>query len=170
MEAAGAAAHPPGGAAQDTGPPLRPPGCCAPPAAAALRAGLDPGDRCGPSAAATTGQARACPRPRTAPPATCRPRMVGTERVIYRQWCHDPLDPGSNETELICVEHAHAYPPDWRLLVDGAGLAGMAVSRVVALRGPGWPGSRSACRPAGFGFRTTCWLAGASPWRGSKEA
>src|SRR5262249_34219022 len=94
MEAAGAAAHPPGGAAQDTGPPLRPPGCCAPPAAAALRAGLDPGDRCGPSAAATTGQARACPRPRTAPAATCRPRMVGTARVIYRQCCNDPLSPG----------------------------------------------------------------------------
>src|SRR5262249_31283683 len=94
MEAAGAAAHPPGGAAQDTGPPLRPPGCCAPPAAAALRAGPDPGDRCGPPAAATTGQARACPRPRTAPAATCRPRMVGTERVIYRQCCNDPLSPG----------------------------------------------------------------------------
>ena len=42
--------------------------------------------------------------------------------------------------------------------------------RVVALRGPGWPGSCPACRPAGSGFRTTCWLAGASPWRGSKEA
>src|SRR5262249_6910879 len=94
MEAAGAAAHPPGGAARDRGPPLRPRGCCAPPAAAALRAGLDPGDRCGPSAAATTGQARACPRPRTAPAATCRPRMVGTERVIYRQCCNDPLSPG----------------------------------------------------------------------------
>jgi len=30
-----------------------------------------------------------------------------------------------------------ADPPDWRLLVDDAGLAGMAVSQVVALRGPG---------------------------------
>jgi len=34
-----------------------------------------------------------------------------------------------------------------RLLLDGAGLAGMAVSQVVALRGPGWPGSLTACRP-----------------------
>ena len=38
-------------------------------------------------------------------------------------------------------------PPDGRLLVDGAVLAGMAVSQVLALRGPGWPGSRSVCRP-----------------------
>ncbi len=36
----------------------------------------------------------------------------------------------------------------------------MAVSQVVALRGPGWLGSSSACRPAGVGFRTTCSLPG----------
>src|SRR5262245_11939058 len=41
----------------------------------------------------------------------------------------------------------------------------MAVSQVVALRGPGWRGSLTACRPSeGFGFRTTCQLAG--PRRG----
>jgi len=31
------------------------------------------------------------------------------------------------------------------------GLAGMAVRQVVVLRGPGWPGSRAVCRPAGVG-------------------
>ena len=38
------------------------------------------------------------------------------------------------------------------------------------MRGPGWRGSGAACRPARAGLRTTCLLAGASPWRGSKEA
>jgi hypothetical protein len=45
-----------------------------------------------------------------------------------------------------------------RLEVDGAGLAGMEVSRVVALRGPCGL-ALTACRPAGLGFRTTCQLA-----------
>jgi hypothetical protein len=46
----------------------------------------------------------------------------------------------------------------------------MAVSQVVALRGPG---GLALLPPTGWlwpGFRTTCRLAGASPWRGSKEA
>ena len=47
---------------EGTGPPLRPPGCCASPAATAQRAGLDPGDHCGPSAR-RYGQAPACPAP-----------------------------------------------------------------------------------------------------------
>ena len=49
------------------------------------------------------------------------------------------------------------------------GLAGMAVSQVVALRGPG---GLVLDPPAGRlwpGFLTTCRLAGFSPWRGSKE-
>ena len=47
---------------EGTGPPLQPPGCCASPAATALRAGLDPGDHCGPSGR-KHGQAPACPAP-----------------------------------------------------------------------------------------------------------
>src|SRR6185437_10229732 len=50
--------------------------------------------------------------------------------------------------------------------------SGWKLSRVVALRGPGERGSVTACRPLwlGPGFLTTCQLAGASPWCGSKEA
>src|SRR5262249_27305018 len=51
------------------------------------------------------------------------------------------------------------------------GPAGMAVSRAVALRGPG---GLALDPPAGLvlgpGFRTTGRPAGASPWRGSLEA
>ena len=69
--------------------------------------------------------------------------------------------------ELVITAHRPAL---LRLLVGVADLAGMAVSRAVALRGPGglapeppagcvWPGFRSRCRPAGV-----------SPRCGSKEA
>ena len=52
----------PGRAAQGTGPPLRPPGCCASRwRATALRAALDPGDRCGPWGQEER-QAQPCPR------------------------------------------------------------------------------------------------------------
>ena len=37
-----------------------------------------------------------------------------------------------------------------RLSVDGAGLAGMEVSRVVALRGPGWLTLYPPAAPAGW--------------------
>ena len=58
-----AAALRPGDAPREgTGPPLRRQACCASPAATALRAGLDPGDHCGPSGR-KYGQAPACPRP-----------------------------------------------------------------------------------------------------------
>jgi hypothetical protein len=51
------------------------------------------------------------------------------------------------------------------------GLAGMAVSQVVALRGPGTLALEPRAGPVpGLGFRTACWPAGASPWRGSKKA
>ena len=60
--------------------------------ATALRAGLDPGDHCGPWAAATTGQAQG-PAPGSArhPHPGRPPSIVTTERVIYRQRCNDPL-------------------------------------------------------------------------------
>jgi len=51
-----------------------------------------------------------------------------------------------------------------RLGVDGAGLTGMAVSQVVALRGPGGPGSVTACRPAGLASERRACLPG--PRRG----
>jgi hypothetical protein len=91
--AAGAAAHlPAGGAAQCPGPPLRPPGCCASPAATALRAGLDPGDLCGPWAAETKGQAQGLPPLRTQP----RPwpqRMVKTEKGHLPALLQRPVEP-----------------------------------------------------------------------------
>ena len=94
--AAGAAAHLPGeGAAQCPGPPLRPQGCCASPAATALRAGLDPGDLCGPWAAGIKGQAQGPAPAAHATPPPSPPRMVNTERVIYRHCCNDPLSPSA---------------------------------------------------------------------------
>ena len=75
---------------EGTGPPLRPQGCCAPPAAAALRAGLDPGDLCGPSGR-KHGQALACPARGAARPVSPCPahkRTPGTEvnwRSIVRR-------------------------------------------------------------------------------------
>jgi hypothetical protein len=55
-------------------------------------AGLDPGDLCGPSAAATKGQARGpAPRQRTAPRTRPAPYMVNAESAIYWHRCNDPL-------------------------------------------------------------------------------
>src|SRR5690348_1226494 len=45
----------------------------------------------------------------------------------------------------------------------------MAVSRARSVEGSRRAGSLTACRPVWPGFRTTCWLAGTSPWCGSKE-
>ena len=56
-------------------------------------AGPDPGDLCGPWAAGTKGQAKACPGPRAAPRHRPATGMVNTERVIYRHRCNDPLNP-----------------------------------------------------------------------------
>src|SRR5690349_15882565 len=55
-----------------------------------------------------------------------------------------------------------------QLWVGVAGLAGMVVSRGRSVERSRWAGSHIRCRlRLWLGFRTTCPLAGASPWRGS---
>src|SRR6266536_1166483 len=57
-----------------------------------------------------------------------------------------------------------------QLWVGVAGLAGMVVSRGRSVERSRWAGSHIRCRLRLWpGFRTTCSLAGASPWRGSLE-
>jgi hypothetical protein len=70
---------------EGTGPPLQP-GCCASPAATALRAGLDPGDHCGPSDR-RYGQAPAGPAQRRG--ASGDPHAHGANdgrQVTYVNW------------------------------------------------------------------------------------
>ena len=76
---------------------------------------------------------------------------------------------GHNSLDVIPVKRDE-LTAQLRLGVDGAGLAGMEVSQVVALRGPRLAWLSNRLPPCWVGFRTTCQLAGASPWRGSKEA
>ena len=56
-------------------------------------AGPDPGDHCGPSAAAIKGQARRPAPGRAAPEPKKNPAIVNTETVIYRRCCDNPLNP-----------------------------------------------------------------------------
>src|SRR6185437_8881877 len=73
-------------------------------------------------------------------------------------------------------KRTHAFPPDCRLGITAPAVLGLGwrYGLVVALRGPGCPGSLSACRPGlswqGPGLLTTCRHRGLAPWCGSKEA
>ena len=112
------------GAAHCPGPPPRPQDCCAP-LTRPPAAGLDPGDPCGPSRAATRGQAQACPGPRAAPPGRdYRYPHSSAGKTRNRPRCDDPLNPswkvvkifesrpsaGAGETDAASVTRTERMP------------------------------------------------------------